>query len=383
MELLLACARSRLDAAGAQRIRDLSSRDIDEERFWELAARHCVEPLAFQNLVAHGAELTGSSAFAAARRRFRRNSHRNLRFTRELLAVLDLLQAGGVQGVPYKGPLLAQEAYGNLLARSFHDLDIAVRRADLLAARDLLWAAGYQSSRTRNPREEAAYVRDSHEYELRSSDGRFVVELHSRFSARAWPTGFLPEDLWPRLVPVRLMGREVLSFPADALVSILAGHGAGHQWMRLDWIVALAEHVAAHPALDWERVSEQARVGGLLRATRLGLVLAHDLLGAPVPRQVLEEARSDVAVAPLMSQTKSRLYRGPGESPPRGEWLTYALACRERFRDRWPFFTSRLRATWRDSALGEDGMRSGRLLRRLRLVIDPGFGRLAWKLLRG
>ena len=153
--------------------------------------------------------------------------------------------------------------------------------------------------------------------------------------------------------------------------------------MRLDWIVALAEHVAANPDLDWERVSEQARVGGLSRVTLLGLALAHDLLDAPVPHQFLEQARSDSSLALLMFQTKRRLRQGPGELPPRGEWLTYALACRERFRDRLPFFTHKLRSIWRDSAVGEDGARSGLLLRRLRLFVDPGFGRLAWKLLRG
>ena len=386
LELLLACARTELDESAERRVRELLEHGVDEDRLWRLAENHCVEPLVFLNLVRRAAGTFSSDSLASAKRRFEQSSNRTLIYVRELHRVLELLDRGGVRGVPYKGPLLAEVSYGNLLARTFYDLDIAVRGVDRLRALDLLLADGYRSLRRRTATEEAAHLRHSHEHELCSEDGKIAIELHWRFSSRHRPVGVQPEDLWDQLETRKLMGREVWSFPADALVCVLAAHGSGHQWMRLDWIACVAEHVRAHPELDWSRITERARAWGVLRATRLALVLAAELLGSPVPDRVLAEARAERSIPRLVGMIRARLHRGPEETHPRGEWLAYGLASSERLRDRWPYFRHQLRKAWLQAADAKDeggGMNRSRTWRLLRVLAASGSPIWAWRLLRG
>ncbi len=56
----------------------------------------------------------------------RRITLANLDLTAELIRVLDSLDAAGIRGLPFKGPVLAQTAYGGVGLRRFLDLDVLV-----------------------------------------------------------------------------------------------------------------------------------------------------------------------------------------------------------------------------------------------------------------
>src|SRR5688500_9168780 len=55
------------------------------------------------------------------------NALRSMRATRELRDLVGLLKSRGVPVIPYKGPVLAIEAYGDLASRQFDDLDLFVK----------------------------------------------------------------------------------------------------------------------------------------------------------------------------------------------------------------------------------------------------------------
>jgi len=63
--------------------------------------------------------------------------------TQHLLKVLDLLTGSGVEAIPFKGPVLAVQAYGDLLMRSFVDLDILIHAKDLSRVSKILIDQGY------------------------------------------------------------------------------------------------------------------------------------------------------------------------------------------------------------------------------------------------
>jgi hypothetical protein len=56
---------------------------------------------------------------------------RNLYLAAEMLRLSGLFRAKGLMVIPYKGPLLALQAYGDFALRQFADLDFAVRQSDL------------------------------------------------------------------------------------------------------------------------------------------------------------------------------------------------------------------------------------------------------------
>ncbi len=64
----------------------------------------------------------------------------------ELQRILDIFKSHGITAIPYKGPVLAIQAYGNLAFREFGDLDIFIQKQDFLKVKELLLDNGYKHS---------------------------------------------------------------------------------------------------------------------------------------------------------------------------------------------------------------------------------------------
>ena len=54
------------------------------------------------------------------------------------LRILEEFKSHGITVIPYKGPILAIQAYGNLAFREFDDLDIFIDQNDFLKIKNLL-----------------------------------------------------------------------------------------------------------------------------------------------------------------------------------------------------------------------------------------------------
>src|SRR5207253_975904 len=80
-----------------------------------------------------------------------------------------------------------------------------------------------------------------------------------------------------------LAGRPWPAFAPARLLLILCVHGANHCWLRLNWLCDVAELLRRNPALDWPALAAEAERWGCRRILTLGLLLAHDLLDAPLP----------------------------------------------------------------------------------------------------
>jgi hypothetical protein len=72
---------------------------------------------------------------------------------------------------------------------------------------------------------------------------------------------------------------------------MLCGHGAKDLWQRLEWVAGIATILKGGERFNWTEVLELARKSKSTRILRVGLWLAHSLLGAPLP----EEIRGDIA----------------------------------------------------------------------------------------
>ncbi len=74
----------------------------------------------------------------------------------------------------------------------------------------------------------------------------------------------------------------------------LCVHGAKHMWSRLMWLGDVGR--LAQAGVDWTAVMKLASETRCERPVLLGLLLANDLLDAPVPEDILERARGERVV---------------------------------------------------------------------------------------
>ena len=95
--------------------------------------------------------------------------------------------------------------------------------------------------------------------------------------------------------------------PIDQLV-VLCVHGCKHLWDTLKWLVDVAELLHCHPELDWVSVQTRADEMGAGIMVEIGLVLAHDLLEAPIPEEILDTARRRPRTMKLVAKVRKRSF---------------------------------------------------------------------------
>lgn len=348
-ELFLCCARTRIDPQRAERVRGLLRQEIDWTYLIRTAHRHGVMSLLYASLNSVCPELVPRGARYYLRDHFCSNAARNLFLTDELLRLLKLLAAQEIAAVPFKGPVLAACVYGNLALRQFGDLDILVHKRDVTRARDLLVSEGYQPPpwlvRMTAAQRAASLDFQHYHYQFVRGDGRVMVELHWGLIEHYLAFRLPLECLWERLEQVSLLGTRVRNFPPEGLLLFLCAHGAKHGWERLEWICGVAELLRTREGLDWARVLWTAERLGSGRMLRLGLLLANDLLGTTLAKDVQRRIRADAVARSLAARVSDRLFREP-VAPPRWrdrplplvglapDLIRFHLGAKERWRDR-------------------------------------------------
>jgi SAM-dependent methyltransferase len=337
-ELLLLCARLRPAPEARRRLGGLLTGSCDWTRVVRLALHHKVTPLLYRAL-ARRREVPGEIR-AALRRHQAEHARRGLAQLAELRELLAGFEAAGIAALPWKGPALAELAYGSISARIAGDLDLLVRPGDLprvaagLEARGYVEQTRYRTGRALDAAEDAWYRHAQAEYVyLRPRDG-MVVEPHWTLAPRPLAVDLDLEGIWRRAQRFPLAGGDVPGMALEDLVLALCVHGSKHQWTELRWICDVAELVARQPGIDWPAALARAEAHGCARMLRLGLVLAQRVLGEPLPEAARAAVRADATALALAAQVEARLFDADYDAPSVFRVSRFRLRMRERARDR-------------------------------------------------
>lgn len=333
-ELLLCCARTRMDPARAGRVKALLQKDIDWTYLLRTARAHGMMPLLYWHLNATCPEAVPKTTLDQLRDHFHANARRNLFLTRELLGLLEMFEAYGISAVPFKGPVLTVALYGNLALRQFSDLDILIHKQDVTRAKTLLISQGYRADLHLTGVQETAYIHSHYDYDFHRQDGEFFLEIHWAVVPRYFSFALDSEHLWQHLEPLSLGGKEVLTLSPEDLFLSLCVHGAKHCWERLGWICDIAELIRVFQGINWGRIMEQANILGCERMLFLGLFLASDLLGTVLPEEVWQKVQSDPKVKSLAAQVRAQLFQDASGPPGILANSLFHLRARERLGDR-------------------------------------------------
>lgn len=303
--LLIACARTEMTASAAQQIREITSGPIDWDYLLRAAAENSVLPLLALHLPAIAPDSFSPEQFAKLKAAARAAGIRSLQLSAELIRVVDALRAESILALPYKGPVIAVQAYGDLALREFEDLDVVVPQRDMPRANQVLLELKY-SPRFPWVFDQSAIVPG--EYNYYDRERRIIVELHTELTLRHFPVVPNLGEMSKRAETVMIGGHAVGSFgPEDTLV-LLCIHGSKDFWERISWIADISEFIQRSKRLDWSRVFARAEE---LRATRmlnLGLALASRLLDAPLCNEVRARVDADAIALALAKQTEARLF---------------------------------------------------------------------------
>jgi hypothetical protein len=310
-QLLVCCARTQITPEIAAAIHKILAGPLDwDYLLWE-AEENSITPLLERHLSAFASGATPPAVRDQLKKTCRANTLRCLYLTAELFNILRLFQAQNIPVIPYKGPVLAAQAYGDVALREFEDLDIILRQRDIPRAHEIIVSLGYKPKFDWILSPGAAASLVPGEYNYRDEARRAMVELHTEITLRHFPSKPDLDAFIGNLAPVKLSDRDVLTFTAEDLLPMLCIHGSKDFWERLSWIADVNELVQSHPALDWDRVLQFAQPLQATRMLNLGLALASTVLGASLPAEVSARVQADRVAGQVAAGVRERLLARP------------------------------------------------------------------------
>ena len=322
-QLLVSCARTTMVPEVAERIREITAGPLDWDFALSEATENSVGPLLEMNLRAVVPGATPAAAMERLKIACRANTVRCLFLAAELHKVLELFRTAGIVAIPYKGPVLAEQAYGNLTLRDFDDLDIILPQRELQKAHEMMLGLGYQARFPWILPKDSRTALVPGEYNYRDEQRRAVVELHTELTLRHFPVVPDIDRFAQRMVKVMVAGQEVPTLAPEDLLSALCVHGSKDFWERISWIADVAELIQRRTGLDWDgafRTAESLRVGRMLH---LGLALANDLLQAPMPEEIRKRVRGDGEAVAVAREVEERTLSRNGSGVSAGKRMLF------------------------------------------------------------
>jgi hypothetical protein len=305
-------------------MQSLAAGGLDWLRVMEVALEQYVLPLVSANFAAADSPVAPREWSNGFRIRFDRIARRNLYLSTHLLSILDSFQSAGVTAIPYKGPVLTAQAYGDLALRTFDDLDFLVPHRELARAYNSLCAHGFVPETSQDAIAEGRQAPG--QYLFQKDHGQCVVEIHTERTLRYYPKPLDVDRLLSRVVHIPFCGRRVPTFAAEDLLMLLSVHASKHFWDRLLWVCDVAELVQAQDRFDWDLALDTAQRHACERMVLLGASLAAQLVEAPVPESVVRRANEAPHVRELGRRVATSLFRD--------ETAVLGLASRFAFRMR-------------------------------------------------
>jgi len=235
-----------------------------------------------------------------------------LSMTAELFRILDGFAAAGIEAIAIKGPVTSVVAHGDPATRRFGDVDLLLRQKDIARASRTMQLQGFQAAVPDRAIEDGKVPG---EYVFRRPATDHLVEIHTERTFRYYPNGMPIAEIFRRKRIISLEGHDVPALGLSDELIFHCVHGAKDFWERLMWICDVAALLKKYPQFDWHATQREAAVCGAARMLNVALLLAHRVLGAPLPSAMARAVESDRASRRLCADIEAWLPFGGGAPP--------------------------------------------------------------------
>lgn len=292
-ELLLCCARTIMDDVTESRIEYLVQSDLNWDYLLRIASIHCLKPLLYWQLNQICPDQIPSEFMSNLKEFLNNNAKNNLFFMQELIEVVKTLNNHHIESVPYKGPILALQAYGNLSMRQFSDLDLLVKKDDVPFIKEILISKGYKPEFNLNSVQEQNYMNSQRELKLIHETKGISLELHWKFSGVFQNLPPNAEKMFLKNLDILdIGGVQIPKISPENLILILSIHNASHHWSSLAWLVDIATLIK-NQKIDWSQVLKTSQKLSIRKILFINLYLCHFLLDLELDNEISNYLNDD------------------------------------------------------------------------------------------
>ena len=325
LRLLLASARISATPEHQDEIRQILADGLDWTLFAKQAIEHGLAPLAGHTLIGAAPEMMPEDILDALNMIVDHTRRENRALFEELFRVTEALANLGIDAIPFKGPMLAMQAYGDLGLRASGGLDLLIRDSDLAASNGILLGLGYEDSETstKAPSEAAAPVLGQG---ITHRNGAGIsITSHTRLKFGEMALDVTSTGLWRRVQRTRVNGRSMPALASEDMLVLLAILGSAGSWRKIIWVSDIAAFIVSHRELDWTTVLSRARAQGCLHAVLLATSLVRKYFDAPIPEFIASLELADAAIEPMERRIAARWQAGAQIGTPHDKALSVAV----------------------------------------------------------
>jgi hypothetical protein len=225
------------------------------------------------------------------------------------LEVFKSLAANNLPVIALKGLSLAESIYGDIALRSMSDIDLLVKKEDLVRAGRILLTLGYKQD---FPGWESTSKICHHLPPFVNPRGA-MIELHWNIVTPDSPIKVDLDGLWERASVIQVYKGEVLAFSPEDLFLHLCIHACSHLQSGLG-LLPLCDMAglinAPAVSIDWPILVERAARWGGQKCIYLMLLLVRELMGAAPPDKIMSEMKPDDYQPVFLDETLEQIYNG-------------------------------------------------------------------------
>ena len=307
-KLLILCARTRLTSPIKHEITQMIRNGLNWDYLMKMSSRHKLDSITYSNLNSIDSDYIDLKVMGKLKVLYNSNIRKNLLYLGELFTILEILKSENICAIPYKGPVLATTAYGNLGLREFVDIDIFVSKKDIIKTRQVLLSNGYEINKQLKGFKEKIYINTQRDYQFYNPTNKTNIEIHWNFIGMSFT---YPLDRFSNpknLKYIKINNRNVLSPTSEDMLLILCIHASGHLWERLSWICDISEFIQSED-INWKCLIGECEELGFKRILQINIKLAVDMLGLELSEQTIKEIDiNNVQVKKICTNIKKTLF---------------------------------------------------------------------------
>jgi predicted O-linked N-acetylglucosamine transferase (SPINDLY family) len=321
LRLLLACARAHPTAENDEEIRQQLNEGADWTLFARKAIDHGLAGLAGHTLARAARDLVPSEILDAFQTLVTQTRTTNRTLLNELARLMEALAIAGVETIPFKGPVLAQQAFGDLGLRGFRDLDFLIHDRDLTQTVKTLCSLGYERKGDLTE-EQFNLIHRLQGQEIMFQRDVAAIEPHTRLTSIKMVLDIDYAGLWRRATRENIFGREMLTFSPEDTLLVLAIHGGKELWWDIKWACDIADFISSKPQLDWNAIVTRAKAQGCYRMLLVATSLARGYFGAKIPTSIVAAEARDPALEQIIGRIVTRWEAEDPGGPPSNKTLS-------------------------------------------------------------
>ncbi|MGP4067338.1 nucleotidyltransferase domain-containing protein [Halobacillus sp. B29] len=255
---------------------------IDWKLFVKQAFHHRVYPILHSKAVMVEERFMPASVIERLSFEYKRNTFQMLQLSAEMQHIGHLFTKNGLRTLFLKGPMLAQELYGDVSLRTSGDLDLLIPIDRLEKAEALLEKQGYVKD---------DYIQTvlndwkwrHHHVTYFHPKKNIKIELHWRLNPGPGKEPHF-ESLWSRKTKCSITKYPIYMLGAEDLFLFLVSHGARHGWSRLRWLFDI--HQLMKQELNWAQVNKLLKKYHFQEEGAQACILSSELLASPIYKEM-------------------------------------------------------------------------------------------------